>query len=100
MPGEALPRPLRRSILVRDAVRERKRSVVSPSSVKLFTAWAAKHKQVLDIEDRWNVAVRDNHPSAPLLQLELAHARLDSERMLAQAQGAFHEELKARGLRE
>lgn len=74
--------------------------MASPNSVKLFTAWAAKHKQVLEIEDRWNVAVRDNHPQAAALQDELAGARAEALRMLAQAQSVFHEELKARGIRE
>ena len=74
--------------------------MASPNSVKLFTAWAAKHKQVLELEDRWNIAVRDNHPAAADLQQELADARIQTERMLAQAQSVFHEELKARGIRE
>jgi len=75
-------------------------TVASPNSVKLFTAWAAKHKQVLELEDRWNAAVRDQHPTADDLQRELAEARVQSESMLAQAQSVFHDELKARGIRE
>lgn len=72
----------------------------SPNSVKLFTAWAAQHKQVLHLEDLWNIAVRDGHPHADALQEELAAARTAAQRMLAQAQSTFHEELKARGIRE
>ena len=74
--------------------------MASPNSVKLFTAWAAKHKQVLELEDRWIIAVREQHPSAGTLEQELEDARVQSDRMLAQAQTVFHEELKARGIRE
>jgi DNA-binding LacI/PurR family transcriptional regulator len=74
--------------------------VVSPHSVKLFTAWAAKHKQVLEIEDQWEIAVRDNHASADALRQQLTTARQEAERMLSQAQAVFHEELKERGIRQ
>ena len=81
--------------------RRRKKNVLaSPNSVKLFTAWAAKHKQVLAIEDRWNIAVRDDPSGADAIREELESARVDAQRMLAQAQSLFHEELKARGIRE
>lgn len=72
----------------------------SPNSVKLFTAWAAKHKQVLQLEDLWNVAARNGHPHADALQTELVAAREEAQHMLAEAQRTFHEELKARGIRE
>ena len=74
--------------------------MASPNSVKLFTAWAAKHKEVLAIEDRWNVAVRDDPASAEAISLELERARSEAQRMLSQAQALFHEELRARGIRE
>ncbi len=74
--------------------------MVSPNSVKLFTAWAAKHKQVLAIEDQWNIAVRENHAGADALSRELAGARAEAERMLSLAQSVFHEELKERGIRQ
>lgn len=74
--------------------------MVSPNSVKLFTAWAAKHKQVIEIEDRWNIAVRDSHPGADVLKQQLVAARHEAERMLSQAQAVFHEEQKERGIRQ
>jgi S-ribosylhomocysteine lyase LuxS involved in autoinducer biosynthesis len=74
--------------------------VASPNSVKLFTAWAAKHKEVIAIEDRWNIAVRDASQGADAIRLELERARDEAQQMLAQAQSLFHEELRARGLRE
>jgi hypothetical protein len=74
--------------------------LASPTSVKLFTAWAAKHKEVLAIEDRWNLALRDDPPAAEPLRQELERARQEAQRMLAEAQALFHEELRARGIRE
>ena len=68
--------------------------------MKLFTAWAAKHKEVLAIEDRWNVAARDDPSGADQIRLELERARQEAQQMLAQAQSLFHEELRARGIRE
>jgi hypothetical protein len=74
--------------------------VASPNSVKLFTAWAAKHKEVLAIEDRWNIALHDDPPAADTIRLELERARNEAQQMLARAQALFHEELRARGIRE
>jgi hypothetical protein len=74
--------------------------VASPNSVKLFTAWAAKHKEVLAIEDRWNVAATDDPAVADQIRRELERARQEAQQMLAQAQSLFHEELRARGIRE
>lgn len=68
--------------------------------MKLFTAWAAKHKEVIAIEDRWNLAVHQDPATAEPVRLELERAREDAQRMLAQARSLFHEELRARGLRE
>lgn len=74
--------------------------MASPDSVKLFTAWAAKHKEVLAIEDRWNAALQNDPEAADAIRLELERARNDAQRMLSQAQSLFHEELRARGIRE
>lgn len=74
--------------------------LASPNSVKLFTAWAAKHKEVIAIEDRWNLAVQQDPAIAEPVRLELERAREEAQRMLAQAQTLFHEELRARGIRE
>jgi hypothetical protein len=74
--------------------------LASPNSVKLFTAWAAKHKEVLTIEDRWNAALQNDPPGADAIRFELERARNDAQRMLEQAQSLFHEELRARGIRE
>lgn len=74
--------------------------MASPNSVKLFTAWAAKHKEVLVIEDRWNAALSGDPAAAAAIGLELELARGEAQRMLAQAQSLFHEELRARGIRE
>lgn len=74
--------------------------LASPNSVKLFTAWAAKHKEVIAIEDRWNLAVQQDPATAEPVRLELERVREEAQRMLAQAQTLFHEELRARGIRE
>lgn len=71
-------------------------TLASPSSVTLFTAWAAKHKEVLAIEDRWNFAVQHDPAAAGAIHLELESARGDAQRMLAQAQSRFNEEERAR----
>lgn len=74
--------------------------MASPNSVKLFTAWAAKHKEVLAIEDRWNAALQNDPATADAIRLELERARADAQGMLEQAQSLFHAELRARGIRE
>ena len=80
--------------------RKKQNVLASPNSVKLFTAWAAKHKEVIAIEDRFDIAVRADPAQAEALRQELERARVDAQRMLAQAQALFHEELRARGLRQ
>jgi hypothetical protein len=79
---------------------EKTKTLASPNSVKLFTAWAAKHKEVLTIEDRWNAALQTDPDAADAIGDELERARKDAQRMLAQAQSLFHEELRARGIRD
>lgn len=73
--------------------------MTAPNSVTLFTAWAAKHKEVLAIEDRWNFAVQHDPAAAAAIHQELESARHEAQRMLAQAQSRFHEEQRTRGIR-
>lgn len=86
--------------ILRRIKQEEHNILASPNSVKLFTAWAAKHKEVIAIEDRWNLAMQHDPATAETVRLELERAREEAQRLLARARSIFHEELRARGIRE
>lgn len=71
---------------------------MSNVSRKLFQAWAAKRRQVIDLEDR--LAAADPAGGAPVgeLEAELVRVRAEAETILQQALEAFHAELRERGL--
>jgi hypothetical protein len=71
---------------------------VPNSSRKLFLAWAAKRRQVIDLEDQ--VAASDGAASAATSELtgELQRTRAEAETVLQQALETFHMEMRERGL--
>lgn len=70
------------------------------TSVKLFTAWAAKHKEMIALQDQLALAQRDGLPGADQLARNVDETKAVSERMLAEAKALFRSELRERGLKE
>lgn len=70
------------------------------TSIKLFTAWAAKHKEVIALQDQLAIAQRDGLPGTDQLARSVDETKAVSERMLAEAQALFHSELQERGIKE
>lgn len=70
------------------------------TSVKLFTAWAAKHKEWIALQDELLAAQRDSLPDAERLVVRVEEAKVASERMLAAALDTFRSELRERGITE
>jgi hypothetical protein len=73
---------------------------VPQTSVKLYTAWAAKHKELIALQDQLAAAQRDGLPDAERLLRSVEEAAARAEQMLAEAKALFHSELQARGIRE
>jgi hypothetical protein len=71
---------------------------VPTSSRKLFQSWAAKRRQVVELEDA--LAAADTAAGAPTTELaaELERVRAEAEQVLREALEAFHGELRERGL--
>jgi hypothetical protein len=70
------------------------------TSIKLFTAWAAKHKEAIALEDQLAVAQRDGLSGIDQLARSVDETKTASERMLAEAMALFRSELQARGIKE
>lgn len=70
------------------------------TSVKLFTAWAAKHKEMIALQDELALAQRDGSPGADQLARNVDATKAVSERMLAEAMALFRSELRERGIKE
>ncbi len=68
------------------------------SSRKLFQAWAATRRQIIDLEDRLAAADGAADASTNELAAELQRVRTDAEQLLREALEAFHGELRERGL--
>jgi hypothetical protein len=70
---------------------------LEPSSIKLFGAWSAKHKEVIALEDRIAEASLAGEDVAAL-QAQLQAVRAEAEKRLQAARDRFREEIRARGL--
>ena len=70
---------------------------VEPSSIKLFGAWSAKHKEIIAVEDRIAEA-RDAGADVTALEAQLLALRADAEARLEAAMERFRAEVRARGL--
>ena len=70
------------------------------TSVKLFTAWAAKHKEWIALQDELLAAQRDGVPDAERLVIRVEEAKAASDRTLAAALDMFRSELRERGITE
>ena len=66
-------------------------------STKLFTSWAAKHKELIALEDRLQAA-RGAGENVERLALEVEATRAVADRMREAALAAFAEELRERGI--
>ena len=71
---------------------------MSTSSRKLFQAWAARRRQIIELEDRLAAADGAQGPSTSELDAELQRVRAEAEQLLREALEAFHGELRERGL--
>jgi hypothetical protein len=70
---------------------------LDPSSIKLFGAWSARHKEVIALEDRL-CAARDAGEDIAALEIQLQSLRADAERKLQAAMERFRQEIRERGL--
>lgn len=70
------------------------------TSVKLFTAWAAKHKELIALQDQLSAAQSDALPDAVHLSVRVDETKAVSERLLAAALEMFRSELQERGIAE
>lgn len=66
-------------------------------STKLFTSWAAKHKELIALEDRLQAAQRAGE-SVERLAIEVEATRAAADRMREAALAAFADELRERGI--
>lgn len=70
---------------------------VNPSSIKLFGAWSAKHKEVIALEDRVAQA-REAGEDVAALEAQLQALRAVADTRLQAAMERFREEIRERGL--
>lgn len=70
------------------------------SSVVLFRAWTAKHRERVEAEDRLALALESDSPLAPAMGDEVASLQRQDDALQAAALAAFRAELRARGIRE
>jgi hypothetical protein len=70
---------------------------LDPSSIKLFGAWSAKHKEVIALEDRIAEAGAAGEDVAAL-EVQLQALRAEAEKRLLAARERFRDEIRARGL--
>lgn len=70
------------------------------TSIKLFTAWAAKHKELIALQDQLAVVERDTPGEAAPLARSVEETKVVAEQMLAEAMALFRSELQARGIKE
>jgi hypothetical protein len=71
--------------------------VPTPSN-QLFQAWAARHRRLVDLEDRLKLAQEASSDDLDALTRELATWRGETSEALRQAMDAFHAEMRERGL--
>ena len=70
---------------------------MNPSSIKLFGAWSAKHKEVIALEDQLAQA-RAAGADTGALEEQLQALRVAAEGKLQAAMARFREEIGERGL--
>jgi hypothetical protein len=71
---------------------------VPTSSRKLFLSWAAKRRQILELEDRLAAADSAAGAATDELAAELQRVREETEQLLREALETFHAEMRERGL--
>jgi hypothetical protein len=71
---------------------------VPQTSIKLFHAWAAKHKEAVALEDQLAAARQDGAPELEPLAIRVRATREEAEQMLQVALTKFRSELQERGL--
>jgi hypothetical protein len=78
--------------------REQEGEAMPQTSIQLFIAWAAKHKELIALQDQLAAAEREGLADAARLAENVKQVKAAAEQMLADALASFHSELQSRGI--